>query len=210
MKKAVLTLLGVLVLQGAFTQETITVKYFGLAIHPFGDETAHLQPNKLDSKARFVLNYGLFLGYEKFLYEDLVSLKAIQGMTSDCSNGLASISHLGIRFCLMKTKKHKVYAGIGPTFVVRDSWTRFGDDYESSGFFNEYHSPRFGDLQWKLIPYGFEFEYDYCFSDKDQLSVSFTPGIPAMTVAVGWKHWFNLRKFEPYKLFVPKRKKDND
>jgi hypothetical protein len=78
-------------------QETITLKYFGLTIHPFGDPTAHLQPNKLDSKARFVANVGLFAGYEKFFFKDLFSVKIIQGAVSDCSNGFASITHLGAR-----------------------------------------------------------------------------------------------------------------
>lgn len=190
----------------SFGQETLTIKYFGLTIHPFGDASAHLQPNKLDKNARFVVNTGLFVGYEKFLYEDLFSLKVIQGITTDCSNGLASISHFGARVLLMKTKKHRVYFGIGPTLIVRESWTRFGDDYESSGFFNEYNSKRFGPLQWKFIPYGLEFEYDYYFSDKNQLSLSFTPGVPATTFSIGWKHWFNLKAFDPYKVYIPRKK----
>jgi hypothetical protein len=206
-KKAALILLVLMLAPTSRAQETLTLKYFGLAIHPFGDKTAHLQPNKLDEKARFVLNFGLFVGYEKFLYEDLFSVKAIQSITSDCSNGLASISHLGLRLLLMKTKKHRVYFGIGPTLIMRDSWTRFGDDYESSGFFNEYTSQRLGEIQWKFIPYAFEFEYDYVFSDKNQLSVSFTPAVPAMTLAVGWKHWFNLKTFDRYKLYSPKKRK---
>ena len=51
-------------------QETMTLKYFGLTIHPLGDPTAHLQPNKLDPKARFVANVGVFAGYEKFLFKE--------------------------------------------------------------------------------------------------------------------------------------------
>ncbi len=189
-------------------QETLTIKYFGLAIHPFGDATAHLQPLKLDKKARFVLNTGLFIGYEKYLYEDLFSVKVIQGITSDCSNGLASVSHFGARVLLMKTKKHRFHFGIGPTLIVRESWNRFGDEYTSSGFFNEYDSKNFGELQWKFILYGFEIEYDYHFSDKNQLSFSFTPGIPATTISVGWKHWFHLKEFDRQKIFVPRKNKN--
>ncbi|NOQ71641.1 MAG: hypothetical protein GQ574_06555 [Crocinitomix sp.] len=191
----------------AKAQETLTVKFFGLAIHPFGDPTANLQPFKLDKKARFVLNAGLFVGYEKYLYKDIFSVKIIQGITTDCSNGLASISHIGARLLLFKTKKHRIHFGIGPTFIVRESWNRFGDEYTSSGFFNEYDSKKLGELQWKLIPYGFEFEYDYSFSDINQLSFSFTPGIPATTLSVGWKHWFNWKDYNEPKIFIPKKKK---
>ncbi|MFT6502304.1 MAG: hypothetical protein ACJASQ_002430 [Crocinitomicaceae bacterium] len=186
-------------------QETMTLKYFGLTIHPLGDPTAHLQPNKLDPKARFVANVGVFAGYEKFLFKDLFSVKIIQGAVSDCSNGFASVTHLGPRITLMRTKKHRVYFGIGPTLIVRNSWTRFGEEYEASGYFNETYSDRFGALQWKFVPYGLEFEYDYAFNDLNQLSVSFTPGVPlAMILSVGWKHWFHFKDYSGHKVYVPK------
>lgn len=189
-------------------QETLTVKYFGLTIHPFGDPTANLQPLKLDKKARFVANVGVFVGYEKFFYKDLFSAKIIQGVLADCSFGFASVTHLGPRVTLLKSEKHRVYFGIGPTFLVRDSWSRFGDEYASSGFFNETYSKRFGELQWSFIPYAFEFEYDYAFSQKNQLSISLTPGVPLATIlSVGWKHWFHLKEFDEYKDFIPKKKK---
>ena len=190
-------------------QETFTIKYFGLTIHPWGDPTAHLQPNKLDPNAKFVANVGVFVGYEKYLFKDLFSVKLIQGAVSDCSNGFASITHLGPRVTLMKTEKHRVYFGIGPTLIVRDSWNRFGEAYQSSGYFNETYSRRFGELQWKFVPYAFEFEYDYAFNNKNQLSVSFTPGVPlAMIWSVGWKHWFHFKEYDDYKDYIPKKKKD--
>ena len=190
-------------------QTAFTVKYFGLTIHPFGDKTAHLQPNKLDPNAVFVRNNGLFIGYEKFIHQDLVSLKGIQGVMTDCSNGLAVVSHLGIRGTLFQNDKHRLCMGIGPTFIVRESWTRFGAAYTSSGFFNERQSERFGDLQWKFIPYGFEFEYDYCFTEKDNLSISLTPGVPlANIISIGWKHWVTIKRYDDnVKLYVPKSKK---
>jgi hypothetical protein len=190
-------------------QDAITIKHFGLTIHPLGDNTAKLQPNKLDKNARFVMNYGLFLGYEKFVYEDLVSLKIIQGFLADCSNGFASVTHFGPRVTLMKTEKHRIYFGVGPTLIVRESWNRFGTDYQSSGYFNETYSNTFGDLQWKFVPYAFEFEYDYAFNNKNQLSVSFTPGVPlAMIFSVGWKHWFHFKEYNEPKIFVPKKRKN--
>ncbi len=204
------TLLSLLFLWGltSFGQETVTVKYFGLTIHPFGDRTAALQPNKLDKNARFVVNMGAFVGYEKYFYEDLFSVKIIQGVFTDCSNGLAVLTHIGPRVALMKTEKHRVYFGIGPTLLVRDSWRRFGDDYEPSGYFNETYSKRLGDLQWKFIPYAFEIEYDYAFTNQNQLSFSFTPAVPLAGIfSIGWKHWFHWKAYDnDVKVYVPKKR----
>jgi len=186
-------------------QSAFTVKYFGLTVHPFGDKTADLQPYKLDKHARFVLNFGAFAGYERFVYKDFVSVKVIQGAFTDCSAGWASVTHLGVRLLLLRNEKHRLYFGVGPTFLVRNSWTRFGDRYTSSGYFNESDTRMLGDVQWKFIPYGCEFEYDYRFTERDYLSVSFTPGIPlACTFAIGWKHWLTIREFDYTKLYVPK------
>ncbi|MFT5777680.1 MAG: hypothetical protein ACI837_000628 [Crocinitomicaceae bacterium] len=189
-------------------QETLTIKYFGLTIHPWGDKTAALQPNKLDDNAHFVANVGLFVGYEKFLYRNIVSVKGIQGIMSDCSNGLASVTHFGVRGILINQPKHRVYFGIGPTLIVRDSWTRFGSAYVSSGYFNETYSKRLGDLQWKIIPYAFEFEYDYAFNETNQISLSVTPGVPAMIFSVGWKHWFHFKEYEKVRIFRKRKKGD--
>lgn len=191
----------------ASSQDAFTIKHFCGTVHPFGDKTAQFQPNKLDKNARFVLNYGLFLGYEKYVYRDLVSIKYIQGLVADCSNGFMSVSHLGIRGALMNTEKHRIYFGIGPALIVRDSWTRFGEAYEASGFFNETYSKRLGELQWKFAPIAFELEYDYAFNPKNQLSVSFTPGYPlAFIFSVGWKHWLHVKEFEKFKPYIPKNR----
>lgn len=191
-----------------FGQETLTVKYFGLTVHPFGDRTAELQPYKLDKNARFVVNTGVFVGFEKYIYEDLFSLKIIQGVLTDCSNGLAIVTHFGPRIALMKTEKHRVYFGIGPTLLVRDSWRRFGDAYEPSGYFNETYSKTFGDLQWKFIPYAFEIEYDYAFNNHNQFTFSCTPAFPlAGLFSIGWKHWFHWKEYDnDVKVYVPKKR----
>ncbi len=208
MRKVTLLLFLLLGLQYAQAQSTFTLKYFGLTVHPFGDPTAHLQPYKFDDKARFVMNFGAFAGYEKFVHRDLVSVKVIQGLFTDCSAGWASVTHFGPRLNLMKLKKHKVYVGIGPTLIVRNSWTRFGESYTPSGFFNVAETNRYGDIQWKFIPYGMEFEYDYAITARDQFSVSFTPGVPlAMIFSFGWKHWITTKDYDRYKVYKPRKKR---
>lgn len=183
-----------------------TVKYFGLTVHPFGDRTAELQPYKLDKGAHFVLNFGGYAGYEKFVYKDLVSVKVIQGLFSDCSGGWASVTHFGVRALLLEREKHRLYFGIGPTFLLRDSWTRFGDRYKPSGFFNVDYDTFLGDVQWKFIPYACEIEYDYRCSPRDHLSIGFTPGVPlACTFSFGWKHWIKTKEFDYTKIFIARK-----
>lgn len=185
-------------------QSAFTLKYFGLTVHPFGDKTANIQPFKLDDKARFVANFGVFAGYERFVYKDYFSVKIIEALFTDCSGGWAMIHHLGFRFQLLKGDKSRLYVGLGPTYLIRNSWTRFGEEYNASGYFNVRESNWLGTVQSKFIPYGLEFEYDYLFRPNDRLSVSFTPGIPlACILSIGWKHCVNLKDYSPYKFYVP-------
>jgi len=177
-------------------QTTLAVKYFGLTVHPTGDPTAPLQPHKLDDKARFVANFGGFVGVERFVYKDLVSVKIIQGLFTDCSGGWCSVTHIGGRMILLKKPKHRVYLGLRPAFMLRDSWTRFGSAYKPSGFFYEDTIRGLGAVQHRFLPVSFGLEYDYVITPKEQLSVSFTPGVPlACILSVVWKHWFSVKEY---------------
>ena len=176
-----------------YSQTTFTLKYFGVTVHPTGDRTAALQPYKLDKNAHVVANFGAFVGMEKFVYKKYISVKVIQGLFTDCSAGWCSVTHIGGRMLCYEKPKHRIYLGLGPAFMFRDSWTRFGDAYESSGFFNVSDTRTFGTIQYKFLPASLELEYDWVVTPKNQLSVSFTPGIPlACILSVGWKHWFSL------------------
>lgn len=204
--KTIAFLLFLVGVNSTFAQSTFTAKYFGLTVHPFGDPTANLQPNKWDSEARLVGNVGLFIGYEKFFYKDLVSAKVIQAVFSDCSAGLAGLTHIGLRVLALEHGHHRMYLAGGPTFIYRDSWKRFGIAYEESGFFRNGYVKGLGDVQYKFIWYGMELEYDYVFTERNSLSVSFTPGIPlAMILSVGWKHWFSTGEFNYDRPFVPRK-----
>jgi hypothetical protein len=185
-------------------QNTLTVKYFGLTIHPFGDRSAALMPYKLDQKGVYVCNFGGFIGYEHYIYEDYISAKIIQGVFTDCSGGLAGATHIGLRGVLIDRKKHRLSFGVGPTLLYRDSWSRFGERYKPSGFFNESYFPHTGDVQWKFFYAGLEFEYDYLINKQNDLSVSFTPGIPmACIFSFGVKHWFSKDFKKRLKLAGP-------
>lgn len=197
--------LGLFSIAQSVAQSTFTLKYFGLTVHPFGDPTANLQPYKLDRNAFFVANFGLFTGYEKFVYKDILSVKVIQAGFSDCSGGAAGFTHLGIRAVALDRGKHFGSIGFGPVFLYRNSWTRFGEDYESSGYFR-IHETKWGPMQYKFIPYGLDIEYDYELNPNNGVSFSVIPGFPmALVFSFGWKHWFN-KKEESYKkvLYVPR------
>lgn len=184
--------LGLLfICSASYGQSCFTLKYFGLTIHPFGDKQANLQPYKLDDEAHLIFNLGGFAGYEKYLWEDIVSAKIIQGVFSDCSAGLASVTHLGLRGFLYEKGKHHLGFGIGPTLIIRNDWNRFAD-YEDSNFFERKRIEGIGNVQYKLFWYGFELEYDYKLGDKIDFSLSFTPGVPLVcALSFGVKYWMS-------------------
>jgi len=197
----------VIVASSSFSQSNLSLKYFGLTVHPFGDYSASIQPNKLDKNAFFVLNFGGYASYEKFVWYDFISIKLKQGIFTDCSAGMMGVSHFGAQLKLLENQKNRLSFGIGPTFIYRESWKRF-EVYEDSGFWKTYTSKKYGEIQYTFIPYGCEFEYDYKLSDKTDLSVDFTPGFPfAFTFSVGIKHWLTKDFKKRVKLVVPKNKK---
>lgn len=191
MKQQIIILILILSGLQAHSQSNISVKYIGLTIHPFGDEMAEYQPYKLDPEAKFVLNFGAVVSGEKFIYNDWLSIKGIQAVFADCSAGLASVTHLGIRARFLNQPKHKLSFGIGPAFMIREDWGRF-EGYDSSGTLNRAYSKHLGWVQYKFFWFGAEIEYDISLNEKWDLNMSITPGIPAViTYGIGLKYWFN-------------------
>lgn len=185
-------------------QSNVALKYFGITVHPFGDRMYKLQPYRLDKKAHFVLNFGALASYEKFIWEDIVSVKVIQGIFSDCSAGPAGASFIGLKGNIINNGNHRLSFGLGPILVYRRNWNRF-PEYKSSGTFEELKSKTFGDIQYKFYLYGAEFEYDRRLSQKLDFSVTFTPGLPyVLTWSAGLKYWFNKKFTKKVKLYIPK------
>lgn len=190
----------------ASAQSNVSLKYFGLTMHPFGDKTAYLQPYKLDNNARFVLNFGGFASYEKYLWEEIISVKAMQGVFTDCSGGMAGVTHLGLRISGEKGR-HRLGIGLGPTFFYREDWNRF-EGYTDSGFMKRANNRWLGPLQYKFFWYGVEIEYDYRLGNRTDLSVGFTPGFPfVFTWSVGAKYWLSKGPVKAVKLVSPRDRK---
>lgn len=52
------------------------IKAFGLSIHPSGAPNNKLFPWKIDSKGIVVVNPGVTLNFEYFIWKDIISIKA--------------------------------------------------------------------------------------------------------------------------------------
>ncbi|MBV5314602.1 MAG: hypothetical protein JZU47_14980 [Prolixibacteraceae bacterium] len=169
-------------------QNNIGIKYFALSIHPQGEnDNSFLMPNKLDKDGYFVLNIGGEITYEYFLYKDILSLKLIQAVYADCAARLGGFSHFGVRGKIIKSGKHSLYGGIGPTLVYRRNWL------EMDGYINQNRFKGELEKKWQylFIWYGGEFEYKYAFNNKLDFAASFVPGFPdLMSLAFGLNYKF--------------------
>lgn len=140
-------------------------------------------PLKLDSGGVLVLNRGLTFNVEVFLWEDIVSVKFIQGLYSDCLARFAGFTHIGLRGRIFELGQHSLNGGIGPTLLYRRNWYEVDGYDDSFSFFRG--SPR-DYWQRRFIWYGGEFEYNYAIDEKRVISTSFVPGYPdLMNLSIG-------------------------
>src|SRR5687768_3788281 len=91
----------------SYGQNSLSLEFVGFTIHPTGDPTAHLQPNKLDKEARFVMNYGGVITYEHFIIGDVLAAKGLQAIAADCSAGWVSITHIAVKGMVIRKPKHR-------------------------------------------------------------------------------------------------------
>lgn len=169
-------------------QNKVGLKYFGLSIHPKGEkENAFLMPNKLDKDAYLVLNAGGVVSYERFLYKDILSLKIAQALYADCAARLGGFTHIGLRGRIMKSGKHLLTGGLGPTLVFRRNWMEL-EGYKNQ---NRFKGNQEDYWQYLFLWYGGEFEYQYSMSKELDFSVSFVPGYPhLMSLSLGVNYKF--------------------
>lgn len=154
---------------------SLALHFFGLSFHPHGVLQPELMPRKLDEQGVFVLNVGLVCSFEYFLLEDLVSVKIMQGMYSDCGNLPAGFTHIGLRGRIFSSGTQSLSGGIGPTWLYRRSWFQL-DGYDPAGTFFRGTSDE--PWQYRFLWYGGEFEYAVRIHDSADFTVSFVPGYP--------------------------------
>ena len=151
-------------LQGQ-SRQNISLKFMGLSFHPLsGRPNAKLMPNRLDPEAYFVVDLGALLSYEYFIIPEILSVKGIQGLYADC------------------TGRHRLYGGIGPTWIYRRNWYRL-PGYVDTKYFEGSPTDKW---QRKFLWYGGELEYKFALSPKLDIATTFVPGYPdLMALAVG-------------------------
>lgn len=207
--KKVLLIASVLIFHSSFAQNSFSLRYFGLTVHPFGDQTAALQPYKLDKNAIVVANFGAFASVDHYLKKDYIAITFMQAAFTDCSAGFGGFTHIGIRARLLDKGKHRLMLGAGPLLYYREDWNRFGS-YEDGGVFHHYHSRQLGDLQYKLFWTGFEFAYHYEFSRHFDFNAGLTPGLPLACSFSAGITWWPKRfesKADKVKVILFKKKK---
>jgi hypothetical protein len=169
------------------TRRNLNFKYFGLTLHPKGDDNAELMPLNPDGKGYLVVNLGGSIGYEHFIKGDKFSIKAIQALYADCAMQLAGFTHLGVRAVIFDVGRHSLNGGIGPTLVYRRNWAALDGYNVSTSFFGGDASDAW---QYKMIWYAGEFEYNYRLTDRTDFSTSFVPGYPnIMSLSFGVRVW---------------------
>lgn len=148
------------------------IKYFGISIHPQSAINAPLMPLKVDPQGILVINLGLALSSEYYLF-DYLSIKAVQALYLDCIGQPAGFSHIGLRGQILKFGNFSLNGGIGPTFIYRKSWYKVRGYDDRFSFFNgNYHDP----WQSRFLWYGGEFELNYLIDKDLELSFSIIPG----------------------------------
>lgn len=168
---------------GAYAQDYVGLRFFGLSIHPYGEQkNAHLMPLKLDDKAYLVQNLGAILSYEKDLYRGVLSAKCAVALYSDCAAQLGGFVHLGFRGRILSLGRHCLYGGMGPTFIFRRNWLQL-EGYQNGELFKGSPTDKYQHL---FLWYGGEIEYRYALSSRFDGVVSLIPGYPDLiSLSVG-------------------------
>lgn len=162
------------------------VKLFGLTIHPIGALNYSLFPLKLDSEGFVVFNPGVTLNAEYFVWRDIISIKAVQGLYGDCAMQFAGFSHIGFRIRFLKIKRFSMNVGIGPTFLYKRSWYRlpgYNDSLET------YKGTKDEDWQYLFYWYGGEIETNIQVNDNFDVSITVIPGVPdIINISTGFRY----------------------
>lgn len=169
-------------------QSNFCLRYFGITMHPEGNPQWHLMPTRLDDEGKYVMNYGLVAGYEKFTKRDWLSWKVTQGLYTDSGFLPAGHTHIGFRVIAFPHKRFNFRIGFGPSMVYRKSWYS-KEDYVDTHIFKHWKG-----LQYKFVWYGGELEFDYRIGEKWDISANFLPGMPLfVSINLGVRYWLANR-----------------
>lgn len=171
--------------QAAHAKSAFFLKFIGLTYHFQGGKGYEgLYPAKLDEKGYFVMNFGGVAGYDYYFKDSPWSGKIEAGLYRDCAGLPAGMVHIGLRFRVLEAENHLLYAGIGPTILIRKSWKQFAEympDIYTGG----------GNIEYIVAP-GIEIEYDYMIDSNNAFSFSTIPYFPiSLNFFAGWKYYLD-------------------
>ena len=166
-------------------RQAVTLKHFAFSYHLKQARNPELFLHRIDQRGIGVLHYGLIAGYDRYVYKDVLFLRAEKGLYADCAASLAGFWHLGWRALILRKGRHSLNGGIGPTLVFRRNWNRL-PGYTDDGYFR-----RHGDWQYRFFLYAGELEYNYQIKGRSAISLTLIPGLPELvSFGVGFRrHW---------------------
>ena len=119
----ILTFLLIMAMTPLYAEKyAVGIKLCSFSSHPKGSPNAQFMPYKFDAKGIFVYNPGGSLSFEYFIFDDLLSIKLMQGLCGDCALKFLGYSHAGFRVRFLKINRFSMNIGIGPTLIYRQSW----------------------------------------------------------------------------------------
>jgi len=188
----ILTFLLIMAMTPLYAEKyAVGIKLCSFSSHPKGSPNAQFMPYKFDAKGIFVYNPGGSLSFEYFIFDDLLSIKLMQGLYGDCALKFLGYSHAGFRVRFFKINRFSMNIGIGPTLIYRQSW------YSLNGYdISEkimYGSP-FENWEYLFIWYGGEIECNFRILERADLSVSFVPaGMDLININIGFRYRFGTK-----------------
>ena len=173
----------------AYSQNSYSVKAFGIGIHPFSDVNSDILTKKLDTKGQFAFEPGVILSTEFFLNSDMVSIKPMQSVYLDRMGKIAGFTHFGLRAYVYKQKKYSLVLGIGSCLFYRQDWSSI-ENYVNEDIYTD-----FNDFQYKFFMLSGEIEYNYYLSKLNYFTVSANQiDLHAFALSVGFKQLFKYKK----------------
>ena len=188
MNKILLSILFISFSIGLFSQSSIEFKLTTIGLHP--DKSLRQDPlmyeNRIDDNGNFILEPGLMISYQKYIYLAALSFQFSQGFYSDAAAKLAGTTNILLKYKFYHKYKFAVSLGMGPSLSYRKDWNNISQYIDNDGYTVN------GSWQTKWM-FGAEFSFYYYNGNKGDYSLSFYHGASygAALVSVGYRYWIN-------------------
>ncbi len=172
-------------------QSNIFVKILTLSTNFERGENDSLYKNKISKNGFLTLEPALLVGIETFA-DSKTSIKFHQSLGFDAVSHLCGFTQIMIRRQIWEYYRNKIFAGIGPTLFLRESWSNI-PEYKQDNSFEKQEK-----IEYSISWFSGEIEYNRKFSKRNDLTISLNHNHPwSFCVAVGWKFWFTRETKKP-------------